>query len=100
MNKIAITTLIMSVLGLIIGLAVPSPFEDYIISTTSNVSQVSQDPTGALTGFVVGLPVAIAGEIITKIFTSLILGFIGAMVGLVVGLLLEAVNPSQESYGI
>lgn len=76
-------TLILSIIGLLIGLLLPSGLQ---ILGNYDYSQVSKDPINFLTGYVVAVPFAIFTEVFSALIGGLFMGIIGLFVDLFRGI--------------
>jgi len=84
-------TLILGIIGLIIGLLLPSGL-DIIGNYEINQTQITQDPAGFLTGYVV----AGTSAFIIEVFSSLIGGLIMGIIGLIIDLFRNISNYSER----
>ena len=72
-------TLILGIIGLIIGLLLPSGL-DILSNYQFNATQIAQDPAGALTGYVIGGASAVVIEITSAFIGGLFMGIIGLFI--------------------
>jgi hypothetical protein len=86
-------TIILALVGIAIGLLVPSPFHDFIVNFS--FENAAQDPAGTLTGYVIGMPIAMIGEVFVKLITGLIFSLVGMIIGIIID-----INKNSGGYGL
>lgn len=73
-------TIILVLVGALIGFSLPSALD---IFTNYDFSNVSQDPAGAITGWVIGFPIAAAIHIFSGLIGGLFMGLIGLIIDMI-----------------
>ena len=84
-------TLILGLLGLLVGFILPSGLD---ILGNVDYTQMSQDPVNFLTGYIVAGTSAVIIEVFSTIIGGLIMGVFGLLIDLF------RMGSSQRSYGI
>lgn len=87
---------IIALIGLTIGLLMPSPMQDFLSSNP--LENVAEDPVGTLTGYVVAMPIVMVGEIFTRIISGLMGGIIGMLVGGIIEFARSKDNSNDGGY--
>lgn len=84
----------MTLIGMIIGVLMPSPLIGFI--ENFDPANITLDNSDSITGAFIGYPIALAGEFFIRIIT----GFMIGAVGLVIGLLIDIANSGNNLGGL